>query len=112
MHEFGLCEGIVEAIARRAAGRRAVRACVRAGAFLRIVDGPFRQAFERAANGSVAENAVVELKVVPALALCRDCHKQSEMYDPVEVCRHCGGTDLALTGGDELVLESIEYAEP
>jgi hypothetical protein len=35
-----------------------------------------------------------------------------QMYDPVEVCRYCGGTDRALTGGDGLVLESIEYAEP
>jgi hydrogenase nickel incorporation protein HypA/HybF len=31
--------------------------------------------------------------------------------DPMAACVQCGGTDLDLSGGDELVLESLELAE-
>ena len=110
MHEFGLCEGVVEAIQRRAAGRRVARARVRLGALHRVVRAAFEQAFALAAAGTEAESASVELMVIPVRANCLTCNARLESDDAIAVCPKCGGLDLDLTGGEEIILESIEYA--
>lgn len=110
MHEFGLCEGVVKAIQHRAAGRRVARARVRVGALHRVVRGAFEQAFALAAAGTEAESASVELIIIPARAKCLTCNATLESDDVIAVCPTCGGLDLDLTGGEETILESIEYA--
>jgi hydrogenase nickel incorporation protein HypA/HybF len=111
MHEIGLAEAVLEAVEKRAEGRRVARAKVRAGALLRVVEPAMDQAFRLVAEGSVAENAAIDLVVTPARLTCRVCGHQDGVYDPLAVCPACGGGEVDLTGGDELVLESIEIAE-
>jgi hydrogenase nickel incorporation protein HypA/HybF len=112
MHEFGLCEGIVDAVQRRAAGRAVARVRVRVGVLHQVVDAAFQQAFAHAASGTEAENAAVDLVVIPIQAACRVCQTGVVSTDVIVMCPTCGGMDLDVTAGDELVLESIEYADP
>jgi hydrogenase nickel incorporation protein HypA/HybF len=112
VHEVGLCEGIVEAVERRAAGRRVARVRVRIGALYRVVGPALDQAFELVAGGTVAEGAAVDLVVVPVRAACRACGGTSEVDEVPIACPSCGAADLDLTGGDELVLESIHLEAP
>jgi hydrogenase nickel incorporation protein HypA/HybF len=112
MHEYGLCEGIVDAVQQRAAGRRVVRVRVRIGALHHAVEAAFRQAFAHVASGTEAEDAALELVVIPARALCRTCQVEVECADALMICPRCEGIDLELTAGDELILESLEYAGP
>ena len=111
MHEIGLAEAILEAVEKRAAGRPVSRAKIRAGALLRVVEPSMDQAFRLVAEGTVAEGAAIDLVVTPAQVTCRSCGHQDGVYDPLAVCPACGGGDVDLSGGDELVLESIEIAE-
>jgi hydrogenase nickel incorporation protein HypA/HybF len=87
------------------------RAKVRAGALLRIVEPAMDQAFRLVAEGGVAEGAAIDLVVTPARVTCRACGHRDGTYDPLAVCPACGGGDVEVSGGDELVLESIEIAE-
>jgi hydrogenase nickel incorporation protein HypA/HybF len=112
MHELGLCEGIVEAVKRRAAGRRVTAVRVRVGALHRIVPPALDEAFSLVAEGTVAEGATVDLVVVPVRLTCHDCGNEAESRDALGTCPACGGTDLDSDGGDELVLESIAVAVP
>jgi hydrogenase expression/formation protein HypC len=73
MHELGLCEGIVEAVERRAAGRRVARVRVRIGALHQVVPSALDQAFELVAGGTTAEGAAVDLVVTPVRVGCRAC---------------------------------------
>ncbi|MFN2490886.1 MAG: hydrogenase/urease maturation nickel metallochaperone HypA, partial [Actinomycetota bacterium] len=57
MHEIGLCEAIMEAVERRAAGRRVNRVKVRVGARHRVAEPSFNQAFSLVSGGTVAEDA-------------------------------------------------------
>jgi hydrogenase nickel incorporation protein HypA/HybF len=107
VHELGLCEGILEAVERRAAGRRVTRVRVRVGARHQVVESALDQAFALVSEGTVAEGAAIELVVVPALASCLDCGQELEITDTLAACPVCGGLDLDLEGGDELVLEAI-----
>jgi hydrogenase nickel incorporation protein HypA/HybF len=46
--------------------------------------------------------------VVPVDGHCRACGQDWEAEDQLPLCPGCGSTDVTLTGGDELVLESLE----
>jgi hydrogenase nickel incorporation protein HypA/HybF len=65
MHEIGLCESLLDAVERRAAGRKVLGVKFRVGEQHRVVDEALDQAFELVAAGTVAEGAAVELVVVP-----------------------------------------------
>ncbi len=112
MHEYGLCEPIVQAVERRAAGRRVERARVRAGALHRIAPPSMEQAFALATEGTVAEGAGLDLVIVPAEISCAACGHTGATDDPLSLCPACGSADVAVAGGDELVLESIQLAAP
>ena len=109
MHEYGMCDGIIDAVQRRAAGRKVARVKVRIGVMHRVVDEIFKQAFAHAAEGSEAENAAVDIVVVPVRVGCRSCGAKFDALDFAAVCASCNGMNLDLAGGDELVLESIQY---
>ena len=111
MHELGLCGGIVEAVERRAAGRRVTRVRVRVGAQHRVVPSAFDQSFALVAQGTVADGAAVDLVVVPAAVRCLDCGEEAEATDALAACSACGALDLETEGGDELILEAIHLEE-
>ncbi|MGH8868587.1 MAG: hydrogenase maturation nickel metallochaperone HypA [Actinomycetes bacterium] len=113
MHEIGIAEPIVATVRDRAAGRPVSVVRVRAGAIHRIVEDSLQAAWEIVAAGTEAEGAAVELVTLPVRCTCRACGAEAESpTDPVTVCPSCGGTAMDLTGGDELLLESLTLAEP
>ena len=109
MHEYGMCDGIVDAIQRRAAGRRVARVKVRVGVMHRIVEEAFQHAFAHAAEGTEADKAAVDIVVVPVKVVCRSCGATFDSEELAIARASCSGVDLDLAGGDELILESIEY---
>ncbi|MCO5968519.1 hydrogenase maturation nickel metallochaperone HypA/HybF [Actinoallomurus soli] len=111
MHEFGMAEAILAAVEQCADGRSVRRARVRAGVLLRIGEAALGRAFELAADGTVAEGARLEVVVDPVRLTCGRCDRTTTSDGLMAVCPVCGGTDLAIEGGDELVLESIEVVE-
>ena len=111
MHEMSYCEGVVEAVERRAGGRPVARIGVRIGAVHRVVAEAFEQSFQIAAAGGPAERAVTELIVVPVHGHCLDCRSDFDSSDPSPACPTCGSLDVAVEGGDEVVLEWLQYAD-
>jgi len=78
----------------------------------RIVPEAMDQAFELVSMGTEAEGAGLDLVLVPITVACRvpGCGRVTESEEPLATCPACGGADLDLEGGDELLLESIELA--
>jgi hydrogenase nickel incorporation protein HypA/HybF len=109
VHELGLCSSIVEAIERRAGERPVARVRVQVGRLHHVHPEAFDQSFAVAAVGTVCQDADAELVLLPVRARCDSCGAAWDGDELPAVCPACGGVDLALTGGDELVLESIEY---
>lgn len=112
MHEFGLCEGVLEAVQTRAAGRQVAGIRVRCGVRHAVDPDAMAQAFGLVATGTEADGAAVEVVTVPATVTCGDCGIASETADQLAVCPRCGGANVEISGGDELVLESLSYAGP
>ena len=47
--------------------------------------------------------------LLPVRARCTQCGTEWEGDGPPAGCPTCGAVDMESTGGDELLLESIEY---
>jgi hydrogenase nickel incorporation protein HypA/HybF len=109
MHELGMCASIVEAIEKRAKEREVAHVRVRVGRLHHVHPEAFEQSFSMAAMGTVAENAEAELIMIPVRERCGSCTTTWDSGELQEICPSCGSTDLQVLGGDELVLESIEY---
>ena len=109
MHELGLCEAIVGAIEKRAGERPVARVRVRVGRLHHVHPEAFEQSFAVAAMGSVAHEAEADLVLLPVRSACGGCAREFESEELTLACPHCGGVEIEVTGGDELVLESIEY---
>lgn len=109
MHELGLCEDIVAAVEQRAGERPVARVIIRVGRLHHVHPEAFDQSFAMAAAGGVADGAAAQLVLLPVQVRCHRCDTEHEASELIAVCPDCGGVDLELTGGEELVLESIEY---
>ncbi len=112
MHEYGLSEGVLDAVRQRANGRQVARIRVRFGVRHAVVAEALSQSFSFVAAGTEADGAEVELVTVPATVSCRDCGTSAETTDVLAVCPRCGGDNVELTGGDEMILESVTYEAP
>ncbi len=109
MHELGLCTSIVDAVERRAGARPVAHVRVRVGRLHHVHPDAFDQSFSVAAMGTVAEDAVAELVLLPVRARCGTCQADWDGQEIPTACPACGSVGIELVGGDELVLESIEY---
>ena len=109
MHELGLCSSIVDAIERRAGDRPVARVRVRVGRLHHVHPEAFDQSFSVAAQGTIADDAVAELVLLPVQTRCALCAHEWEGQELPQACPACGAIDFEVTGGDELMLESIEY---
>ena len=65
MHEVSLGEAILDAVERRAAGRKVRRVRVRVGTLNRVVGPALDQGFALVSEGTVAEGAVLDIVEVP-----------------------------------------------
>ncbi len=95
---------------QRAAGRQVAAVRVRFGVRHAVDEESLAQAFAMMAEGTEAAGAAVQLVTVPADMACPDCGFTGETTDLLATCPRCAGTNVKISGGDEMVLESIRYA--
>ena len=95
MHEFGLCEGVLDAVRQRAGGRKVAAIRVRFGVRHAVDAESLAQAFAMLAEGTEAAGAAVELVTVPATITCPDCGFSGETTDLLAVCPRCAGTNTS-----------------
>jgi hydrogenase nickel incorporation protein HypA/HybF len=109
MHELGVCTSIVDAVQRRAGKRPVAGVTVRVGRLHHVHPEAFDQSFAVAALGTVVEGAQARLVLLPVRAHCPACGGTFEADEVPLSCPSCHAVGIELTGGDELVLESIQY---
>ena len=84
---------------------------VEAGALRQVVPSALSFSFVLLAQGSVAEGAALEVVTMPIVARCRACCEISEMAGFPLLCASCGGLDLEIVGGEELLVASLELED-
>ena len=111
MHELSIAEAVVEIAARHADGRPVRAVELRVGHLRQVVPSALAFAFELVAQGTPLEGAELRMDEVPAAGSCRTCGAQTPLPDFPLCCRHCGGFDVEVTSGEELLVDSLELGD-
>lgn len=111
MHELSIAESVVRIASGHAAGRRVTRVELKVGRLRQVVPSSLEFSFELVAHGTPAEGAELAIEEVPAAGRCRVCGEESEQVGFPMRCTRCGGLDVEVTGGEELLVEELELEE-
>ena len=111
MHELAIADSIVQIASRHAGGRRVTRVEVKVGWLRQVVPSSLAFGFELVSQGTPAEGAELVLEEVPARGCCRDCGAEGELGEFPFACAACGGFDIEITAGEELLVDSLELEE-
>ncbi|MBV8734002.1 MAG: hydrogenase maturation nickel metallochaperone HypA [Solirubrobacterales bacterium] len=108
MHELSIAQAVVEIASRHASGRRVSKVELKVGHLRQVVPSALEFAFELLTDGTSLEGAELVIEDVPARGRCRACGRETVMRGFPLRCRHCGGMDLELEAGEELLVDALE----
>lgn len=111
MHEFSLCESIIETITTQAhqqGFRRIRRVWLEIGALANVELEALRFAFAVVREKTVAAQAELDIITLQGRAWCLDCTQSVEINQLFDPCPLCGGYQWRLTGGNELRIKEME----
>lgn len=111
MHEFSLMEGVLSAVCTRAQAAGAQRVLVvrlRIGALAGVVNEALEFAFEALKDGTVAQEARLEIEAVPAVCWCARCGREFEPPRFTYACPVCGEVSRDLRHGREVEVVNME----
>jgi hydrogenase nickel incorporation protein HypA/HybF len=108
MHELSIAQAVIDIAAAHARGRRVNAIEVRVGHLRAVVPAALEFAFALAAEGTPVEGARLEIEHVPAAGRCRRCGGETELDGWPLACGACGGLDVEVIRGEELLVASLE----
>ncbi len=113
MHELTICNAIARTAARHAEGRSVAQVTVQIGHLRQVVPDALQFSWEIVSSTTTTELKDAELVIeqVPALVECRDCGERTTLDMPTMACGSCGGFDVTLLSGEELLVVSIDLVD-
>lgn len=108
MHELAIADAVVSMALEQAAGRRVSRVGMRIGYLRQVVPSSLRFGFELIARDTRAEGAELEIEHIPVRVWCEACGTESQAVALPLMCAGCGGWDVAVRSGDEMLVDWIE----
>jgi hydrogenase nickel incorporation protein HypA/HybF len=111
VHELSIAESVLRIAAEHAGGRRVASVQVKVGHLRQVVPSALEFAFELLVDGTDLDGAELEIEVVPAAGVCRGCGASAVLDSFPLRCSACGGLDLEVVAGEELLVDSLEFEE-
>ena len=111
MHELAIAQSVAAIASRHAGGRRVTGVEVKVGHLRQVVPSALTFAFELVSEGTSLEGAELRIEEVPAAGVCRACGAESPLPGFPFACASCGGLDLEVIRGEELLVDSLELEE-
>jgi hydrogenase nickel incorporation protein HypA/HybF len=112
VHELSIVDAIIEQVQKEVeqagAQGRVARLDLTIGRLSGVCVDSIRFAFEMLAPGTILEGTEVRIREPRAVCACRACGTGTEIDDLAAACPQCGSLDVAIEGGRELLLETIE----
>ena len=111
MHELSIADAVREIVERNAGDRRVVAVDIQVGHLRQVVPESLQFAWELVTQGTAIDGAELRIDYVPARARCQACDGVSGLRAFPAQCGACGSLDVDVTGGDELLVDSLEIEE-
>ena len=111
MHEFSLCEGIIDTVtthARRQGFNRVRRVWLEIGELANVELDALRFAFDILRRDTPAAAAELDIITLPGRAHCLDCAQTVAVSQHFDPCPLCGGYQWRLISGTELRIKELE----
>ena len=115
MHELSIVEALMgqveEQVERAGEGGRVTKLTLVIGRLSGVNCDSIRFAFELLSPGTVLEGAELAIGEPRAECVCEDCGATSQVDRFVDRCPSCDGHDIAIRGGTELILQTIDLEQ-
>jgi len=111
MHELAVTESLLKIAvehAEKANAQRVTDLNIVIGDLASMVDESIQFYWDIIAEGTIAEQATLHFRRVPAELQCNTCGEKYHPTDKELVCPKCGGVGAKIIAGEEFALESID----
>ena len=111
MHELSVTESLLKIAlqhAEKANAKRVTDLNIVIGDLASMVDDSIQFYWEVIARGTIAEQAILHFRRVPAELQCNTCLERYHPTDKELVCPKCSGVGAKIITGEEFALESID----
>ena len=111
MHELSVTESLLKIAvehAEKANAQRVTDLNIVIGDLASMVDDSIQFYWEIIAKGTIAEQAKLHFRRVPAELQCMSCLEKYRPTDRELACPKCGGVNTKIIAGEEFALESID----
>ena len=111
MHELGIINSMVKTIGRivQAEGLTQVKTLVlEVGELYGVVPHYMQQCWPAAVYKTFMQDTALDLRVVPGIVKCRGCGRVFNAMAADLACPGCGGADLEILSGNDVVIREIE----
>lgn len=111
MHEFGIAQGLLDAVLAKAqeiGAPRVISIRLEIGALAGVETGALTFAFAALAHETPAASAHLRIENIPVRCYCSTCETEFECRPADYACPKCGRTSTDVRSGRELRLISME----
>jgi len=111
MHEMSLCEGVLKVLEEQAHAQQfkhVKTVWLEIGTLSTVEVESMRFSFDLVMKGSLADGARLEIISIPGQAWCMQCMKPVTIRQRYDACSDCGGHQLQVTAGDEMIIKELE----
>ncbi|MEF3255703.1 MAG: hydrogenase maturation nickel metallochaperone HypA [Deferribacterales bacterium] len=111
MHEASIAENILEIAidtALKNGAKKIVSINLQIGKLSAIDNSALVTAFDVIKEGTIANEAVLNIENIPIIGKCNECGDESEYEELYFKCKRCGSFDMSLISGEELSIKDIE----
>ena len=111
MHELSITQSMFEIVlqhAEKAQAKKVTKINLVIGEMTGVVAESIQFYLDFLSKGTVAEGVVAVIKMIPPTVKCSSCGRTFAVNQLEWKCPRCGGINLEIIGGKELLVESIE----
>lgn len=115
MHEMGIALQIIEiATASLPAGNKDIqvqKVNLKIGKLAAVVPASLRFCFEVVTKDTPFAGSTLDIKEIPVVVKCRNCHSEWTVSGPDFTCKTCRNGEVDILSGREIEIISLEVAE-
>jgi hydrogenase nickel incorporation protein HypA/HybF len=111
VHELAIADAVLRIVCAHAGGRRVEAVDLKVGHLRQVVPDALAFSFTLLARGTVAEGAALRIEPVGAGGRCLRCGADGPLGGLPLRCARCGGTEVDVRRGEELLVDALELAD-
>ncbi len=111
MHELSIADAVLQVVEKHANGRPVTQVDLRVGHLRQVVPDALTFAWQLVTEGTCADGAELRIEQVPATVRCASCATETTLEAFPARCGGCGSLDVEVTGGEELLVDSLEIEQ-